>query len=427
MSCKGEPLLSPLVSDPGGVTLGVIASPGTGVAMMGWSFRKSKNLGLGIRLNVSSKGIGFSFGPKGSRISIGPRGTWFYGGWGPFRYQRKLSDSSNSQQSSQPQTSQGGSCCLKGCLYLVLLWFAVALISTCAFNRSSREQLATLYARQGVAEPNRPPVPTVDLPPEEPGEANPVYSPRHIEGRRWKDASEKHQTLAKLTGVVGGFVGLEKEADKTTVYVPLDRLCKPDQQYVSEMIFTIKGRVFEVADGDTLRIWAASASEDAKIRLEGIDAPERSQSHSERSRRALIDKVLGEEIAVRWLKKDQCGRLLGQVYCKDRWINGEMVREGWAMQYDGFEVPSLIEAEEKAREEEKGIWVDGQAEPPSEFRRRLKELAEEPARPEPSSSRGSSSYSSRGTGSYGGSSGSIQVKGYYRKDGTYVRPHTRKH
>lgn len=46
---------------------------------------------------------------------------------------------------------------------------------------------------------------------------------------------------------------------------------------------------------------------------------------------------------------------------------------------------------------------------------------------------GSSSASSASTSSYRApaadstsSGGTVQVKGYYRKDGTYVRPHTRK-
>ena len=42
---------------------------------MGWSFRKSKSLGGGFRLNMSKKGLGLSWGVKGARIGIGPRGV----------------------------------------------------------------------------------------------------------------------------------------------------------------------------------------------------------------------------------------------------------------------------------------------------------------------------------------------------------------
>ena len=42
---------------------------------MGWNYRKSVNLGGGMRLNFSKSGIGISGGVKGFRISTGPRGT----------------------------------------------------------------------------------------------------------------------------------------------------------------------------------------------------------------------------------------------------------------------------------------------------------------------------------------------------------------
>ena len=42
---------------------------------MGWSFRKSLNLGGGFRLNLSKGGIGLSGGIRGFRVGVGPRGT----------------------------------------------------------------------------------------------------------------------------------------------------------------------------------------------------------------------------------------------------------------------------------------------------------------------------------------------------------------
>ena len=41
---------------------------------MGWSFRRSLNLGGGFRLNLSSRGIGLSGGVRGFRAGFGPRG-----------------------------------------------------------------------------------------------------------------------------------------------------------------------------------------------------------------------------------------------------------------------------------------------------------------------------------------------------------------
>jgi tetratricopeptide (TPR) repeat protein len=44
------------------------------VVLMGWRFRKSINLGSGIRLNLSKSGVGVSMGTRGARVGIGPRG-----------------------------------------------------------------------------------------------------------------------------------------------------------------------------------------------------------------------------------------------------------------------------------------------------------------------------------------------------------------
>lgn len=45
---------------------------------MGWNYRKSVNLGGGLRLNFSKSGVGISGGVKGFRVSTGPRGSRLY-------------------------------------------------------------------------------------------------------------------------------------------------------------------------------------------------------------------------------------------------------------------------------------------------------------------------------------------------------------
>lgn len=57
---------------------------------MGFYIRKSLNIGLG-RLNISSSGLGISFGVKGARVSVGPRGTTVHAGRGGFYFRQNLS------------------------------------------------------------------------------------------------------------------------------------------------------------------------------------------------------------------------------------------------------------------------------------------------------------------------------------------------
>ena len=67
---------------------------------MGWNYRKSVNLGGGVRLNLSKSGIGISSGIKGFRVSKGPRDTRLNAsipGTGLF-YTKNLSNNSSSNR-----------------------------------------------------------------------------------------------------------------------------------------------------------------------------------------------------------------------------------------------------------------------------------------------------------------------------------------
>ena len=59
-----------------------------------------------------------------------------------------------------------------------------------------------------------------------------------------------------------------------------------------------------IADGDTLTILDAEQMQH-KIRLSGIDAPESKQPFSQKSKQALSDAVLGEDVAIHWKEKDR--------------------------------------------------------------------------------------------------------------------------
>ncbi|HEX3359189.1 MAG TPA: DUF4236 domain-containing protein [Tepidisphaeraceae bacterium] len=62
---------------------------------MGWSFQKSINLGKGLRVNLSKRGIGLSGGVKGFRVSTGPNGPQLNAGAGPLRYRSRLGGKKN--------------------------------------------------------------------------------------------------------------------------------------------------------------------------------------------------------------------------------------------------------------------------------------------------------------------------------------------
>jgi micrococcal nuclease len=120
---------------------------------------------------------------------------------------------------------------------------------------------------------------------------------------------------------------------------------------------TITGKVVSVADGDTLTLLVGKTQ--VKVRLEGIDAPERSQSFGTKA---------GQ---VEGLGKDRYKRTLGIVRLDDRNINLDLVREGWAWWYRQYAPKNkeLAAAEAEARKEKRGLWADPGPIPPWDWRK----------------------------------------------------------
>ena len=75
---------------------------------------------------------------------------------------------------------------------------------------------------------------------------------------------------------------------------------------------TIGGRGVGVADGDTVTVLDAEKVQH-KIRLGGVDAPERRQDFGNRSKQSLSDLVFAKLVAVESTKKDRYGRAVGKV------------------------------------------------------------------------------------------------------------------
>lgn len=136
----------------------------------------------------------------------------------------------------------------------------------------------------------------------------------------------------------------------------------------------IVGKVVRIADGDTLTVLDAQ-NEQHKIRLYGIDAPEKGQAFGTKAREGLGDKVHEKHVRVIWKQRDRYGRIVGEVHLGDRNINLEMVQDGYAWWYRQYapKDKALEHAEEEARKERRGLWRDKKPEPPWEFRQKERE------------------------------------------------------
>ena len=75
---------------------------------------------------------------------------------------------------------------------------------------------------------------------------------------------------------------------------------------------TLTGKVVKVADGDTITILVGT--EQHRVRLQGIDAPERKQPYGKASGRSLSALVAGKQVRVEYDKRDRYGRIIGVVW-----------------------------------------------------------------------------------------------------------------
>lgn len=74
----------------------------------------------------------------------------------------------------------------------------------------------------------------------------------------------------------------------------------------------LKGRVIGLADGDSITVLDATLTQH-RVRVAGIDAPERRQPFASRSKAALNALLAGKQVHVEWGKKDRYQRLVGVV------------------------------------------------------------------------------------------------------------------
>ena len=97
----------------------------------------------------------------------------------------------------------------------------------------------------------------------------------------------------------------------------------------------LHGQVIDVLDGDTVKL--RSDWHIYKIRLAGIDAPEKQQAYGVQSKIYLEHLIADKDVSIKVLSCDQYGRYVGKIYLNGKDINGEMIRSGYAWHYNHFD------------------------------------------------------------------------------------------
>ena len=76
---------------------------------------------------------------------------------------------------------------------------------------------------------------------------------------------------------------------------------------------TLEGKVIKIADGDTLTLLTPS-NQQVKIRLAGVDTPERKQPFGNKAKQALSNLAFQKQALVEIETKDRYGRTIGVVF-----------------------------------------------------------------------------------------------------------------
>ena len=129
-----------------------------------------------------------------------------------------------------------------------------------------------------------------------------------------------------------------------------------------------------VSDGDTVTVLDGLHAQH-RIRLAGIDAPEKAQPYGDASKRHLSDLVFGKSVTVEYEKHDRYERIVGKIMNGGHDASLEQLRVGLAWHYKRYQRDqsrtdrsAYAEIEHEAQQAHTGLWRDPDPVPPWTWR-----------------------------------------------------------
>ena len=129
-----------------------------------------------------------------------------------------------------------------------------------------------------------------------------------------------------------------------------------------------EAKVVKISDGDTIKVLTADKQE-IKIRLHGIDAPEKKQPFSHLCKQALQAKIAGKIVTVSGDKKDRYQRSIAKIFLDGEDVNKFMVKNGYAWAFRKYSKEYTAD-EAYAKSKRLGLWQEDGPTPPWEFRKK---------------------------------------------------------
>lgn len=133
-------------------------------------------------------------------------------------------------------------------------------------------------------------------------------------------------------------------------------------------IETFTGKVIGVSDGDTISVLVHG--DVRKVRLNGVDCPEKKQAFGQQAKLFTSKKTYSKTVKVLSTGHDRYRRFLGDVILPDgKNLNDLLLENGYAWWYQKFSKDEhRHELQEIARKHKRGLWQDSNAAAPWEFR-----------------------------------------------------------
>ncbi len=135
-----------------------------------------------------------------------------------------------------------------------------------------------------------------------------------------------------------------------------------------------QAHVVGVSDGDTITVLDSYKTQ-YKIRVAGIDAPEKGQDFGNKSKEHLSDLVYKKVVNIPDNKLDRYGRTVSRVFIGSTDASLEMIKAGMAWHFKKYQHEQSLEdrlsynaAEVEARKAKVGLWANGTAKRPEDFR-----------------------------------------------------------
>jgi len=121
--------------------------------------------------------------------------------------------------------------------------------------------------------------------------------------------------------------------------------------------------VIGVVDGDTIKVRINGKEE--SVRLAHIDCPEKKQDFGQVAKKQTSNLCFGKKVEIVEIDKDRYGRIIGEVYVDDMYLNLEIIKIGYAWHYKKYSKNFLFSTEEaKARKGKLGLWAGNDPIPP---------------------------------------------------------------